>query len=91
MIHINHAAVGQVAGWQYRLKDRLARLRSNGFTIITLDEAFFAYGIKSGRRYRSLAGTRINVPYTGSHKRIAVYGAVTGDGRQMFCTHPRFD
>jgi len=38
-----------------------------------------------------LAGTRITVPYTGSHKRIGVYGAATEDGRQMFCTCPRFD
>jgi len=91
MIHVNHATVGQVEGWQYRLRDRLARLRSEGFTIITLDEAFFACDTKSGRKYWSLAGTRINVPYTGSHKRVAVYGAVTGDGRQMFCTYPRFD
>jgi len=91
MIHASHATAGQVEGWQYRLKDRLARLRSDGFTIIALDEAFFACGTKSGRRYRSLAGTRIAVPHAGSHRRIAAYGAVTGDGRQMFCTHPRFD
>jgi len=91
MIHASHATAGQVEGWQYRLKDRLARLRSEGFTIIALDEAFFACDTKPGRRYRSLAGTRINVPHAGSHRRIAVYGAVTGDGRQMFCTYPRFD
>jgi len=79
MIHASHATSRQVEGRRYRLKDRLSRLRSEGLAIITLDEAFFACDTKSGRKYWSPAGTRIAVPYTGSHKRIAACGAVAGD------------
>ena len=55
------------------------------------DEAFFIHDTVSGRRYWSLRGRRIAVPYTGSHKKVAVYGAIAKDGRQFLRTYDRFD
>ena len=31
------------------------------------------------------------MPYTGSHQKIVVYGAIAKDGRQFFRTHEWFD
>ena len=31
------------------------------------------------------------MPYTGSHKKVTVYGAIAKDGRQFFRTYDRFD
>ena len=31
------------------------------------------------------------MPYTGGHRRIVVYEAITKDGRQFFRTHESFD
>ena len=36
-------------------------------------------------------GEPITVPYTGSHRKIAVYGAIAKDGRQFFRTYDRFN
>ena len=55
------------------------------------DEAFFIHDVISGRKYWSPRGERIVVPYTGSHNRIVVYGAIARDGRQFFRTHKQFD
>ena len=55
------------------------------------DEAFFIHDVISGRKYWSPRGERIVVPYTGSHRRIVVYGAIAKYGRQFFRTHESFD
>ena len=44
-----------------------------------------------GRKYWSPVGYPIGVPYTGSHKRIVVYGSIARDGRQFFRTYEKFD
>jgi len=54
------------------------------FTILDMDEAFFVYDVAFGRKCWSSRRERIVVPYTGSHKRIIVYGAIAKDGRQLF-------
>ena len=56
-----------------------------------VDEVFFVHDTVSGRKYWFPRGERIVVPYTGSHQRIVVYGAIAKDGRQFFRTHERFD
>ena len=33
----------------------------------------------------------MHVPYTGSHKKVTVYGAIADDKTQMFMIHERFD
>ena len=55
------------------------------------DEAFFVHDVASGRKHWSPRGERIIVLYTGSHRKVVVYGVNTKDGRQFFRTHERFD
>ena len=88
-VHINKAGKEAVRGWQYRFDKRVSRLEGDGFTMV--DEAFFIHDVISGRKYWSPRGERIVVPYTGSHNRIVVYGAIARDGRQFFRTHKQFD
>ena len=90
-VHINRANKGAVQNWQYRFGKRVSRLEEEGFTIVDVDEAFFVHDTVSGRKYWSPRGERIVVPYTGSHQKIVVYGAIAKDGRQLFRTHERFD
>ena len=56
-----------------------------------MDEAFFVYDVVSGRKYWSPRGERIVVPYTRNHRRIAVYGAIAKNGRQLYRTRELFD
>ena len=90
-VHINKAGKEAVRGWQYRFDKRVLRLERDGFTIVNEDEAFFIYDVASGRKYWSPRGERIVVSYTGSHRRIVVYGTTAKDGRQFFRTHESFD
>ena len=66
--------------WQYRLGKRISRLESDGFAMVMQDEAFFIHDVITGRKYWTPKGQRINVPYTGSHKKITAYGALAKDG-----------
>ena len=91
LIHVNHASASAVRSWQYRLKGRISRLKDAKFVIVALDEAFFVYDTKTGRKYWAFRGTRIRLPYTGSHKKVAVYGAISECGRQLFRTYNTFD
>ena len=90
-VHVNRATTAAVKSWQYRLKNRISRLEKDGFVIAVEDEAFFIHDVKSGRKYWSPVGVPTTVPYTGSHKRIAVYGSITMDGRQFFRTDSWFN
>lgn len=83
-IHVNRAGSRAVNSWRHRAKRRISRLKTAGFTILAEDESFFIHDTKSGRKYWSPAGTRITVPYTGSHKKVTVYGAVTDGGKRFF-------
>ena len=55
------------------------------------DEAFFIHDTVSGRKSWSPKGGRINVPYTGSHRKFTIYGSLALDGRQFFRTYDRFN
>ena len=55
------------------------------------DEAFFVHDTVSGRKYWSPKGRRISVPYTGSHRKVTIYGSLALDGRQFFRTYDRFN
>ena len=50
------------------------------------DEAFFMHDVITGRKYWSPRGQRIGVLYTGSYRKITVYGSLARDGRQFFRT-----
>ena len=76
---------------QYRTKKRISCLEEAGFAAAMQDESFFIHDIVTGRKYWALRGRRIHVPYTGSHKKITVYGSLARDDRQFFRTYERFD
>ena len=90
-IHINRANRKAVWNWRYYLKRRISCLEKEGFAVIMQDEAFFVHDTVSGRKYWSPKGRRINVPYTGSHKKVTIYGSLALDGRQFFRTYDRFN
>ena len=90
-IHVNRANKKAVQGWQYRLDKRISRLERDGFIMVMQDEAFFIHDVITGRKYWVPKGQRINIPYTGSHKRITAYGALAKGGRQFFRTYEKFD
>ena len=90
-VHINRAGKKAVQNWQYRFKKQIPRLEKDGFIPAMGDEAFFIHDTVSGRKYWSPRGKRIAVPYTGSHKKVTVYGAIAKDGKQFFRTYDRFD
>ena len=82
-VHINRAGKKAVQNWQYRFKKQIPRLEKDGFIPVMGDEAFFIHDTVSGRKYWSPRGKRIAVPYTGSHKKVTVYGAIAKDGKQF--------
>ena len=86
-VHINRAGKKAVQNWQYRFKKQIPRLEKDGFIPVMGDEAFFIHDTVSGRKYWSPRGKRIAVPYTGSHKKVTVYGAIAKDGKQFFRTY----
>ena len=90
-IHINRAGRKAVWNWRYYLKRRISCLEKEGFAVIMQDEAFFVHDTVSGRKYWSPKGRRINVPYTGSHRKVTIYGSLALDGRQFFRTYDRFN
>ena len=82
-IHINRAGRKAVWNWRYYLKRRISCLEKDGFAVIMQDEAFFVHDTVSGRKYWSPKGGRINVPYTGSHRKVTIYGSLASDGRNV--------
>ena len=59
--------------------------------MIMQDEVFFIHDTVSGRKYWSPKGGRINVLYTGIHRKVTVYGSLALAGRQFFRTYDRFN
>ena len=55
------------------------------------DEAFLMHDVTSGRKYWSSLSEPITMPYTGKHKKIAAYGSIAKDGRQIFRTYDGFN
>ena len=62
-----------------------------GFTIIAQDESFFINNIARGYKLWAPVEEPMHAPYTGSHKKITVYGAIADDKTQMSRIHERFD
>ena len=90
-IHINRAGRKAVWNWRYYLKRRISCLEEEGFAVIMQDEAFFIHDTVSGRKYWSPKGRRISVPYTGSHRKVTIYGSLASDCRQFFRTYDKFN
>ena len=89
-VHTNKAGKRAVQNWQYRLNRRISCLKRDGFALVMEDESFFIHDMIVGRKYWSPVSSPIGIPYTGSHKRITVYGSITADGRQFFRTYEKF-
>lgn len=85
-MHVNHADAKTVDSWRRRVKQRITRLKKDGFVAAVEDEAFFVQGETLGRKYWSDEGTRAKIPYSGNRKRLTVFGAIVDDGRQLFRT-----
>ena len=90
-IHINRAGRKAVWNWRYYLKRQISCLEQDGFAVIMQDKAFFVQDTVSGRKYWSPKGRRISVSYTGSHRKVTIYGSLALDGRQLFRTYDRFN
>ena len=89
--HVNRATRRAVRQCQRRLKKRLAKLKKRGFAAVIVDEAFIVHDTRNGRKYWSLVGRRVHNLYTGSHKTVAIHGALGEDGRQLFREYARAD
>ena len=85
-VHVNRATEATVNSWQQRLVKRILRLRNAGFRLGVFDKVFFIYNMKAGRKYWSGPGIRINVPYTGSHRKITAYGTLFFNGDRYVTT-----
>ena len=90
-IHINSADSKAVSNWKYRTKKIISRLKKKGFNILVQDESFFVHDAIQGRKYWSLCGTPVSVPYIGRHKTTVVFGAIADDKRQIFRTGFKFN
>ena len=82
-VHINRTGKKAVRNWQYRFKKQIHAWKRTDLSRSWGDEAFFIHDTVSGRKYWSPRGKRIAVPYTGSHKKVTVYGAIAKDGKQF--------
>lgn len=90
-IYVNRADRKAIQNWQYRLRRQIPCLERAGFAVAMEDESFFMHDVITGRKYWAPRGGRISIPYTDSHKKIAVYGSLAKDGRQFFHTYNRFN
>lgn len=90
-IHVNHASISAVRSWQYRLKPRILRLEERGFAVMVEDEAHVIHDTRVGRKFWTEKGKRYTVPYTGSHKKITVFGSMTVDRRRLFRSYDKLD
>ncbi len=85
-VHVNHAAPSSVYAWQRYLEDvRIPRLKRDGFTLVSSDEAFFVQGAYD-RYVWGPVGTRSVASYSGDRTRVAVFGSIAEDGRKLFRT-----
>lgn len=91
LYHMNRKERRLVLRWQRRAEKRLRRYRARGYTVIVMDEAYLVYSNIGGKKYYSLVGERIRLPYTGQHCRVTLYGALAEDGRQLFFQSIRSD
>ena len=89
-VYINRAGKKSIQDWQYRLKRRIPCLEGAGFAAAMQDESLFTHDVITGHKYRPPRGQRINAPYTGSHRKVTVYGEPAKGGRQYFRAYDRF-
>ncbi|RNJ79186.1 MAG: IS630 family transposase [Nitrosopumilus sp. B06] len=91
VIHVNRASKEEVSSWQSSLKKRISRLENRGCTVFVQDESIFVHDVIQSRVKWSLRGSTMVVPYTGSHKRLVMYGAISENNKQFIRTHSKFN
>ena len=84
LVHVNRESRRAVMMWQRRAGKRISRLKRAGYTVLVQDEAFFVWDTVKGKKLWTWTHRRIFMQYTGSHQRIAVFGALAENGAQMF-------
>jgi len=89
LVHASRAGPDGARRWQATAVPGPRRLRDEGHTILAQDGPIFAAGAGRGAKHWSPVGTGIPVPRTGSHERLAVFGALADDGRRPFRPHGR--
>lgn len=87
LVHINRTGMGDVLEWQRHIKRVISRMEYLGFTVFVIDASFFSHDVMRGRKLWGDVGERIYAPYTGSHKKIVVYGGITNGGDRLFRTY----
>ena len=90
-VHVNASSNKECEKWYEDVSCLISRLKRRGFTVIVQDESFFINDVAKGYKLWAPAGKPIHVPYTGSHKKVAMYGALADDGTQVFRMHERFN
>lgn len=91
LVHVNRAGPEEVREWQDSKIPELLGLMSEGYTLLVQDESVFVNDAGKGAKHWSPVGERVYAPYTGSHGKFAVFGALAHDGRQLFRTYDWFD
>jgi len=81
-VHVNRASDRSVRGWQADTGKGIRDPGREGFTAVAQDEAIILHEAGGGPWLWPGRGERAPVPYTGSHKRPVLYGAVASDGRR---------
>ena len=84
LLHVNRKSRRAVLRWQRHLVKRILRLKRRGYIVVVEDEAFFVWDTVKGKKLWTWTDRRIFMQYTGSHQRIAVFGALAEDGSQLF-------
>lgn len=58
--------------------------------VVMHDKSFSIHDVITGRKDWSPKDKRICISYAGSHRKTAVYGLLTKDGRQFFRIYDKF-
>ena len=89
--HVNRASASAVRSWQRRLAGAAPRLARAGYTMLVQDESIIVNDAGGMATHWTPRTVPVYEPYTGSHERIVVYGAIAEDGRQAFRTRDKFN
>ena len=89
--HVNAATDEMVAEFQERAQKEIVRLESLGCAVLMQDEAIFMADALARRCMFSKIGVRSTRVVSGTRRKRIVYGAITINGKQIFCQYGKFD
>ena len=89
--YVKASSKSECTRWRNENLPDILRMEGRGFTVVIQDESIFVHDSMAGKKYWSLRGERIPIKSTGSHTKIIVYGALAGDGSQLFRLYPKFN